>query len=235
MGVPSEMYTYGAQYWMIVPTVFCIVAFLNHIVLPVFYNNHISNCYEVRNLNIIPHLNSINMFVFFFIKYLEMRFCKFVRKTITAAFVIASYLILPIMIFIPSIAFSQVTGINLHIISAIVSCVCVFYTMIGGIKAVVWTDVVQAGIMVGSSILVLIVAVGKVGGLSTVIERAYNGGRLNFFNTDTDYEVRHTLWNTLLGYFVLWTGYLGLNQSCVQRIVSVPTIQHARRYIFSNF
>lgn len=63
----------------------------------------------------------------------------------------------------------------------LVSAICVFYTMIGGIKAVVWTDVIQAGIMVGSCISVVVLGVSKVGGLSEVWRRAEEGHRISFF------------------------------------------------------
>lgn len=74
-----------------------------------------------------------------------------------------------------------VTGVNIHFINILVSAVCVFYTMIGGIKAVVWTDVIQAGIMVSSCVLVCLLGITKVGGLSEVWRRAEDGNRIEFF------------------------------------------------------
>lgn len=56
-----------------------------------------------------------------------------------------------------------------------------FYTMLGGIKAVVWTDVVQAGIMLFSCVLIVVIGVTKVGGLSEVWARADAGNRLELF------------------------------------------------------
>lgn len=67
---------------------------------------------------------------------------------------------------------------NIHLINTIVSSICVFYTMLGGIKAVVWTDVVQGGIMLFSVILVGVLGTAQTGGLTTVIENASAGGRL---------------------------------------------------------
>lgn len=73
------------------------------------------------------------------------------------------------------------TGINIHIINTIICVVCVFYTMFGGIKAVVWADVIQALIMIGSCIVFVVLGVIKVGGLSTVWQRATDGNRIEFF------------------------------------------------------
>lgn len=47
MSVPAEMYSYGAQYWIIAPTMIVIVMIINYIFVPVFYNNQITNCYQV--------------------------------------------------------------------------------------------------------------------------------------------------------------------------------------------
>lgn len=51
------------------------------------------------------------------------------------------------------------TNSNVHLTNAILSAVCVFYTTLGGVRAVVWTDVVQAGIVILSSLVV--VTIGK--------------------------------------------------------------------------
>lgn len=100
--------------------------------------------------------------------------------------------------------------------------------MLGGIKAVVWTDVIQGGIMVASVLVVAIIGVSNLGGLSEVMSKAYRGGRLDLV-TDINFTTRATVWNSFLGGLLLWTGHSGLNQSCVQRIVALPSLKHAQR------
>lgn len=46
---------------------------------------------------------------------------------------------------------------------------------------------------------------------------------------DLDPTARQTFWNITFGTVFMWTGYVGFSQSCVQRIVALPTIHHARR------
>jgi solute carrier family 5 (sodium-coupled monocarboxylate transporter), member 8/12 len=55
--------------------------------------------------------------------------------------------------------------------------ICIFYTCIGGIKAVVWTDVIQIILMYGTLLLIVVKGTINVGGLSVVLERNYNSGR----------------------------------------------------------
>ncbi|XP_065368743.1 sodium-coupled monocarboxylate transporter 2-like isoform X2 [Calliphora vicina] len=206
MSVPAENYAFGFTYAFIVACLILVIPILNYIIVPVFYNNNISNCYE----------------------YLEMRFNKRTRQLVTASFVVNACLMLPVYIFVPSLAFSQVTGINIHLINTVICSICIFYTMLGGIKAVVWTDVVQAGIMISSVVLVGVLGTLKVGGLSKVLEYAGEGGRLDF-NFSTDPRVRSTFWNLFSGGVLMWVGHVGLNQSCVQRIVSLPSLSQARK------
>ncbi|XP_037824171.1 sodium-coupled monocarboxylate transporter 2-like isoform X1 [Lucilia sericata] len=206
MSVPAESYSFGFTYFFLVLSIIPVVPILNYIIVPVFYNNNISNCYE----------------------YLQLRFNKRTRQIVTGSFVLNACLMLPVYIFVPALAFSQVTGMNIHLINTVVCSICMFYTMLGGIKAVVWTDVVQAGIMLSSVILVAVLGTLKVGGLNKVLEYADEGGRLDFFFS-MDPRVRSTFWNLFSGGIFLWVGHIGLNQSCVQRIVSLPSLHQARK------
>lgn len=87
---------------------------------------------------------------------------------------------LPIVIYIPSLAFNQVTGVNIHVTTWFVVIICVFYTCVGGLKAVVWTDVVQTFSMFGALILVAVKGTIdlKEGGIDVVISNAIDTGRL---------------------------------------------------------
>lgn len=76
---------------------------------------------------------------------------------------------------------NQVSGMDLHLIGAIVCVICVFYTLIGGIKAVVTTDAWQISIMFVSVVVVAIIGTVHLGGPSNVFDRAIQGGRIEFF------------------------------------------------------
>lgn len=61
-------------------------------------------------------------------KYLERRFDK--RMRLFGSFISSLSMItwLPIVIYVPALAFNQVTGVDLHFITPLVTAVCVFYT-----------------------------------------------------------------------------------------------------------
>ncbi|EDW99257.1 sodium-coupled monocarboxylate transporter 2 [Drosophila yakuba] len=206
MSVPAETYSFGFNMIFVVWAMVLAVPTLIYIIVPVFYDNNVSNCYE----------------------YLEMRFSKRTRQLVTVTFVLNQFLMLPVYMFVPSLAFSQVTGYNIHLINTVVSSVCVFYTMLGGIKAVVWTDVVQGGVMLLSVILVAILGTSNSGGLASVLENATEGGRFNY-DFGIDPRLRATFFSGMASGLLMWTSKLGMDQSCVQRIVSMPSYGHAKR------
>lgn len=90
-------------------------------------------------------------------------------------------LFLPIIIYVPALAMNQVSGINLHLVGGVVCVICVFYTLVGGIKAVVHTDAWQITIMFISVVVVALLGSINFGGPAKVFERAMEGGRIEFF------------------------------------------------------
>ncbi|XP_032579041.1 sodium-coupled monocarboxylate transporter 2 isoform X1 [Drosophila sechellia] len=206
MSVPAETYSFGFNMIFIVWAMVLAVPVLIYIIVPVFYDNNVSNCYE----------------------YLELRFSKRTRQLVTVTFILNQFLMLPVYMFVPSLAFSQVTGYNIHLINTVVSSICVFYTMLGGIKAVVWTDVVQGGVMLISVVLVAILGTSNTGGITNVLENAAEGGRFDF-SFGIDPRLRITFFSGMVSGLLMWTGKLGLDQSCVQRIVSLPSYGHAKK------
>ncbi|KAL6447758.1 hypothetical protein ACFW04_000123 [Cataglyphis niger] len=103
---------------------------------------------------------------------------------------------------------------------------------IGGLKAVVWTDFIQTFIMFGSMLLIIIKGTADVGGLSLVIRRNLESGRLELPTIDWSPLTRHTIWALTIGGFVHWLQISAINQNMIQRYLSLPTLQSARRALW---
>ncbi|XP_036329874.1 sodium-coupled monocarboxylate transporter 1-like [Rhagoletis pomonella] len=73
--------------------------------------------------------------------YLELRFSSSVRSIASFMFVMDEIFFLPIILYVPSIAFNQVTGVNIYVISGIICVVCVIYTLIVSIGVCVCIQV----------------------------------------------------------------------------------------------
>uniref|UniRef100_A0A671YY29 Solute carrier family 5 member 8, like n=1 Tax=Sparus aurata TaxID=8175 RepID=A0A671YY29_SPAAU len=126
------------------------------------------------------------------------------------------------------------TGLNLWGVLVATGAVCIVYCTLGGLKAVIWTDVMQMVIMLAG--FVAVIARGAViqGGLTNIWEDARKGGRLEAFDFDPDPLKRHTFWTIVIGGSVMWTSIYSINQSQVQRYISCKTLGHAKMSLYVN-
>ncbi|XP_072945603.1 sodium-coupled monocarboxylate transporter 1-like [Epargyreus clarus] len=206
LGSPTEVYMHGTQYGFIIIGIFLMSIVMTQVYLPVFHELKITSNYE----------------------YLSMRFDNRVRLfgSILFAFTLIGWL--PIVIYVPALAFNQVTGVDIHIITPIVCLVCIFYTSAGGLQAVVWTDVIQITVMFGAMALVAVKGTIDVGGFSAVWRRNMDSGRIEAPNWDPNPTARHTIWNLVIGGLIYWLQANSVNQTMVQRYLALPTLRGAK-------
>ncbi|XP_051172195.1 sodium-coupled monocarboxylate transporter 1-like [Leptopilina boulardi] len=210
LGMPTEIYIHGTGYLCIAFGVIIVGFVMSNVYLPVFHDLKLTSTYE----------------------YLERRFDKKMRILGSVLFTIGIITWLPIVIYVPALAFNQVTGINIHIITPFVCVVCIFYTCVGGIRAVVWTDFVQTFIMFGAMLLIVFKGTSDLGGLSVVIMRNLESGRIEIPSTDFNPFTRHTIWALVIGGFVHWLQISAVNQNMIQRYLALPTLRSARRALW---
>ncbi|NWQ68167.1 SC5A8 protein, partial [Neopipo cinnamomea] len=213
LGTPAEIYRYGAIFCIFAITYCLVVLCSAEIFLPVFYRLGITSTYE----------------------YLELRFNKYLRLCGTILFIIqTATLYTGIVIYAPALALNQVTGFDLWGAVVATGVVCTFYCTLGGLKAVVWTDVFQVGIMVAGFSSVIIRAVVVQEGIGRIVNDSYHGGRLNFWDFDPNPLQRHTFWTIIIGGTFTWTSIYGINQSQVQRYIACKSRFHAKLSLYIN-
>ncbi|CAG9811867.1 unnamed protein product [Chironomus riparius] len=207
LGTSTEIYLYGTQYCFFLFAIVCSAFIIHFIVIPVFYELKITSTNE----------------------YLEARFNKKLRVMGSVSFLVAIILYLPIVIYVPALAFNQFTGINIHVITPISMFICIFYTSLGGIKAVVWTDVLQITLMYGTLLLIAIKGTLSIGGLGVLIERNIDGGRFESADFRIDPTLRHTFWTLTIGGTIWWTSINGTSQASIQRYLSVKNLKNSQK------
>lgn len=109
------------------------------------------------------------------------------------------------------------------------------YTALGGIKAVIWTDVLQAATLGGGMVLVLVLALGRIeGGWEGVRSLGVEHGKFDMFDLDIDFTQRATFFAAVAsGLFVYLPGY-AVSQVTVQRYLCVERLSDARRALAIN-
>ncbi|KAI8518028.1 Sodium-coupled monocarboxylate transporter 1 [Branchiostoma belcheri] len=139
-----------------------------------------------------------------------------------------------LVLYTPSLALNAVTGLTLWGAVAAVGVVCTFYTTLGGMKAVMWTDTFQVVVMVAGFLAVIIQGTIEVGGPARVWEINGQGERLEFFNFDPDPRIRHSSWGIYIGGIFIWASIYGVNQAQVQRYLSCPSVKQAQTEFYSR-
>ena len=213
VGLPAEIYTYGSMIvWQLVGMFFAIV------------------CAAFFFITVLYRLNKISVFA-----YIEMRFGPTMRYVSSALYVFKNFVLLSFVLYAPCLSFKAITGSSLWITMAVTTVVCTLYTLLGGIKAVVWTDTLQFVVMIAGLLTVVIIGAGKVGGFEHAWNIASDYGRIEFDNISADPTVRHTVWGLLIGYGFLWLYANGAQQATVQRIFTLPNLRQARMTVLLSY
>ncbi|ASN06149.1 sodium:solute symporter [Virgibacillus necropolis] len=97
-------------------------------------------------------------------EYLERRFDKNLRMIASILFIIYQLGRMSIIMYLPAIALSAVTGINTVLIILFMGGIATIYSSIGGINSVLWTDFIQGVVLIGGGIFALIVLIVSVEG-----------------------------------------------------------------------
>ncbi|KAI1307568.1 Sodium-coupled monocarboxylate transporter 1 [Halotydeus destructor] len=87
---------------------------------------------------------------------------------------------LAVVLYAPSIAVASVTGLSTNVSIVIIGLICTAYTALGGLKAVIWTDVFQYSLMILGLLIVLVKGTIDIGGVFEVYRINYLGARLEF-------------------------------------------------------
>uniref|UniRef100_H3B3W7 Solute carrier family 5 member 12 n=1 Tax=Latimeria chalumnae TaxID=7897 RepID=H3B3W7_LATCH len=212
LGAPADVYQFGASFIVFGIAYAFVVIFTSELFVPVFYRSGITSTYE----------------------YLELRFNRNVRFVATLIYIVQTILYTGVVVYAPALALNQVTGFNLWGSVFATGIVCTFYCTLGGLKAVVWTDVFQMVVMIMGFLTVLVQGTILVGGPTNVWQDADNGSRLEIIDFDPDLLRRHTFWTITVGGTFTWLGVYGVNQSTIQRCISCKSEAHAKIALYLN-
>uniref|UniRef100_A0A8D0GPC4 Solute carrier family 5 member 5 n=1 Tax=Sphenodon punctatus TaxID=8508 RepID=A0A8D0GPC4_SPHPU len=105
---------------------------------------------------------------------------------------------------------------------------------VGGMKAVIWTDVFQVLVMLSGFIAILIQGTLVVGDGASVLSIASDNSRINFQDFNPDPRSRYTFWTFTFGGTLVWLSMYGVNQAQVQRYVACKTEYQAKLALLVN-
>ncbi len=212
MAIPAKTFSTDWSYFALNMTVMLVAPVIIFLFIPFYRKQNITTAYE----------------------FLELRFNIVVRLIGSLSFVLFQIGRMGVVLFLPSIALNVATGIDIFVCIAMMGLISLVYTMMGGIEAVIWTDVTQVIVLLGGAILSLVFMMLAVdGGCLSVVEIAAENQKFNAL--DLQWSLKQpTLWVMLLGGSFASLCTYGTDQTMVQRYLTTKTEKEAGKSVWTN-
>lgn len=170
-------------------------------------------------------------------EFLEDRFDAKTRSLTSFLFLVSRGLAAGIVLYAPAIVLSVIFGWDERLTIFIMAAVIIAYTTMGGITAVIWTDVIQMLMMFGGITIALVVLFSELPAEVGVGDVMYIGGIQGMWQSvdwSLDLSNTYTFWSGMIGYFFLALAYFGCDQSQVQRFLTGRSLTHSRLGLVFN-
>lgn len=187
-------------------------------------------------------------------QFLEKRFGASMRNTASTTFMITRLLADGVRLFATAIplaillrlggAFSGWGDLEIYLLSiTAISVITLLYTLIGGIKAVIWMDVMQMAVYIGGALLAAGVMVANLpNGLTGVLSMAGGTGKLEILNFGFDMGFKafiaqpYTFFTALIGGAVFSVASHGTDHLIVQRLLTTHNLKNSQKaLVWSGF
>lgn len=211
MAIPAKTYMTDWSYFFFQMTPLLVAPILIALYVPYFRRMNITSAYE----------------------FLEQRFNLLTRILGSLSFMLFQLGRVGIVLFLPSIAVSLVTGISIDLCIMAMGLVSIVYTMLGGIEAVIWTDVLQVMVLMGGALVCLILLLTQVDmNLGAAYHTVAEADKFRILDTAFDFT-RPTIWVVLLGGVFANLITSGSDQTMVQRYLTTSDAGEAQRSVWT--
>jgi len=212
MAIPAKSYATDWVYFIVNVCIVLIIPVVVWVYLPFYRRLNVTTVYE----------------------YLEARFSLAVRLFGSAAYILLQMGRMAIVIFLPAIALSTVTGIGIYTSILIMGIISTFYTVLGGIEAVIWTDVLQSAVLLSGAVLSLVIIIFKIeGGIGGLISTAAANGKFHIANLTWDWTTT-ALWVVVVGNLLSQLVPYTADQTVVQRYLTTRDEKEAAKAIWTK-
>jgi len=212
MAIPAKAY---ATDWKYFPMAIAILIMAFPVVkyyLPFFRRLNVTTAYE----------------------YLEKRFSYATRFLASGLFILFMVARMALVLFLPSLALTTVTGINIYACIVLMGAITIAYCTMGGVEAVVWGDVIQGFVLLGGALLAAIFLVGGLdGGAGRLVDISMDKQKFAMFDLAFNWKSA-TLWVVLLGGLANNLISYSSDQTVIQRYLTTKDEKSAGKGILMN-
>lgn len=164
---------------------------------------------------------------------LEHRFGPAARRTASGVFLLTRALADCVRIFATAIPLAIITHWSLPAGIVAIGVVTLVYTWVGGLRAVVWVDVIQLAVYLVGGVATLIVATHLAGGAGA-FARAWDAGKLTAFDFTLSFTKTYTFWGGVIGGALLSAASHGTDHLIVQRLLAARNLKDAQRALVGS-
>ena len=163
---------------------------------------------------------------------LEKRFGPWARTYAVICFLLTQFARMGTIFFGMALSLQALTGFSIQSIMIVMGLCIIIYTVLGGIEAVIWTEVVQGVLKTLGALLILYLVIKQIpGGFSKVIEIAKAGDKFSLGSTSFNFT-QPTFWVVLLYGFFINLNNFGMDQNYVQRYHTATSEKQARKSVW---
>jgi SSS family solute:Na+ symporter len=166
---------------------------------------------------------------------LHRRFGGTTQQTASVLFILTRSLADGLRLFLSALVLQEMTGISIEWAVAALGVTTVVYTYLGGMRAVLWSDLIQFVLYLGGAL----VAFGAIlhhlpGGWGELLSAGQAAGKLRMFDFGLDWSEPFGFWAGLVGGAFITLGSHGVDQLMVQRYLSARGLPAARRAVWMS-
>jgi SSS family solute:Na+ symporter len=215
LGGPAWAYTDGFAVIFIHINYPIAIFIVVSLFLPFFYNSGVASIFD----------------------YLEKRFGLASRTVMSGVFLFGNAAYSGIMLYTTALVLEFITGVDVVTAIMIVAAVAASYTMLGGITAVIWTDVIQSVVLFVGAFVTLFLLIGELPqGLWETLQELKAAGKANPFDTSLDPAKVATIWTGVVAMSIYHVVVYGVNQMMVQRTLAARNLGDAKKaYILMGY
>lgn len=165
-------------------------------------------------------------------EHLEKKFGPWARTYTVVCFLLTQLARTGTIFLGVGLTLNALTGFDIRLIILITGIVVTLYTVMGGMEAVIWTEVVQSIIKTAGAILVLVLVIMSVnGGFEEIVQTASDAKKFSLGTGRFDFTIDSFWVIFLYGLLINLTNF-GVDQNYVQRYHAAPTVKEASKSLW---
>jgi SSS family solute:Na+ symporter len=163
---------------------------------------------------------------------LEKRFGPWARTYAVVCFLLTQFARMGTIFFGMALSLQALTGFSMQSIMIVMGVCIIIYTVLGGMAAVIWTEVIQGIIKTLGALLILYLVIKQIpGGFSKVMEIAKADNKLSLGSASLNFT-QPTFWVVLLYGFFINLNNFGMDQNYIQRYHTATSEKQAAKSVW---